>query len=264
MDFQATDRPSPQFFDVFKQGLRALPSETLGLDTTLTLSTCGETPLGALLAEIGPTERFAVLGIDGRQGVIGIPDATLDALVDLAFGGDARDAGPRPPTPLGARLGDRIAAMLAQALAANTPHSAVRLVGATSAPAVVVPDDAPAFACAFSIAARGRALGSIGVCLPLAALAGAENAAAQAIEDADWADRLETACGAIRLQVRCVLARPELTAGEIAGLAPGVVIPIPALGEVALIAGGYRIASGSADVHDERAVIVINKTEFHS
>ena len=75
-------------------------------------------------------------------------------------------------------------------------------------------------------------------------------------------EQLDEALGTARITVRCVLARPTLSAGEVARLVPGSVIPIPNLNEVALIAGGYRIASGVADARDNRAAITITRTEF--
>ena len=89
-----------------------------------------------------------------------------------------------------------------------------------------------------------------------------ENAAGGSIIDEDWGARLADTLGNARINVRCVLARPTLSAGAVARLVPGSVIPIPNLNEVALIAGGYRIATGVADAREGRAAITINRTEF--
>jgi flagellar motor switch protein FliM len=114
------------------------------------------------------------------------------------------------------------------------------------------------------VTARDVSLGAIGFCVPVQALARIETGASGALADERWGDRLECAIAGARLNVRCVLARPTLSAGAVARLVPGSVIPIPNLNEVALIAGGYRIATGIADARDGRAAIVINRTEFQA
>jgi flagellar motor switch protein FliM len=142
------------------------------------------------------------------------------------------------------------------------PGAETTVLGATDLPAEAVALKAMALACGFEVMAGEASLGAIGFCVALQTLAGIENSLGGAIAD-DWATRLGEALGNARLNVRCVLARPTLSAGEVARLVPGAVIPIPNLNEVALIAGGYRIATGVADTREGRAVIKINRTEFN-
>lgn len=264
--FPATDRPSAGFVTRFERALRAVPDDALGPSMSLGLSGCVEEAFDACLASMGPTSRHIVVSLDGVHGLIGIPDAVLHALVEFAYGGDGSEPTPLPPTPtrLAARVGYRVATMFAEAIAPALPGVELTVLGATDAPDEAVPMKALALACGFEVTAGDVSLGAIGFCVPVAALARIETGAGGALTDARWGDRLESAIAGARINVRCVLARPTLSAGEVARLVPGSVIPITSLNEVALIAGGYRIATGVADAQGGRAAIVINRTEFQT
>jgi Type III flagellar switch regulator (C-ring) FliN C-term len=264
MTFPPTDRPSAGFVTRFERSLRAVPDDALGVPLSLALSGCVEEAFDACLASMGPTSRHIVVSVGGVHGLIGIPDAVLHALVEFAYGGDGSEPAPLPamPTRLAARFGYRVATMFAGAIAPALPGVEVTVLGATDVPAEAVPMKASALACGFEVTARDVSLGAIGFCVSVQALARIETGAGGALADERWGDRLENAIAGARLNVRCVLARPTLSAGAVARLVPGSVIPIPNLNEVALIAGGYRIATGIADARDGRAAIVINRTEF--
>lgn len=264
--FPATDRPSAGFVTRFERALRAVPDDVLGTPFSLVLGGCVEEQFVNCLASLGETSRHIVVSVNGIHGLIGIPDAVLNAIVEFAFGGDGSEpaAVVPPPSKLSARLGYRIATMLAQALAPALGGADVKVLGATEFPGEAVPLKAAALACGFEIVAGGSSIGAIGFFLPLRTLAAIETAAGGALADFDWRERLEAAVAGARLNVRCVLARPTLSAGEVARLVPGSVIPITNLNEVALIAGGHRIATGVADARDGRAAIIIKRTEYHS
>jgi flagellar motor switch protein FliM len=264
MIFPPTDRPSTGFVTRFERTLRAIPDDVLGAPWSLALSGCVEAAFGDCLASIQQTSRHIVISVAGMHGLVAIPDAVQEALVEFAFGGDGSEDVPTPPAPtrLAARLGYRIATMVAEAVAPAMPGADVAVLGATDVPAEAVAMNATALACGFELRARDRPLGAIGVCLPVRALAAIENTAGGIAIDEDWEARIGAALGSARVKVRCVLARPTMTAGAVARLAPGSVIPIAGLGEVALIAGGYRIATGIADAREGRAAIEIIRTEF--
>jgi flagellar motor switch protein FliM len=262
--FPATDRPSAGFVTRFERAMRAMPDDVLGPPLAVALSGCVEAEFADCLASMGPVSRYIVVAVGGAHGLVGVPDAVLHALVEHAYGGDGSEPAPATsaPTRLAARFGYRIATIFAEAVAVALPGTEFSVLGATDAPAEAVTMKAAALACGFEVAAGGLSLGAIGFCVPLRTLAGIENAAGGAMFDADWGGRLSDALANARLNVRCVLARPTLSAGDVARLVPGSVIPIPHLNEVALIAGGYRIATGVADASGGRAAITINRTEF--
>jgi flagellar motor switch protein FliM len=265
ISFPAIDRPSAGFLARFERALRAVPGDMLGAPVSATLGGCIEDDLANCVASLGPVSRFGVVTIGEARGLIGIPDAVVDRLIEYAYGGDGSEATAfeRGLTPLGFRYAERAVALIVEAMAPAFSGRAVALSAMTDMPGEVLAAKTPMLACGFALEARGVALGAIGVLVPIRALAAIENeAGGDAGGDPDWRLRLEDTLSQTRTQARGVLARPILTAGEVAQLAPGVVIPIPTLSEVALIAGGYRIATGMADARDGRAAIVINRTEF--
>jgi flagellar motor switch protein FliM len=264
--FPATDRPSSNFVARFERGLRAVPDDALGVPVTLSLGGVVEAPFADCLASLGTVSQYAVLSVGGMHGLLGIPDDVQHALVEFAYGGNGSEGlgSGALPTRLGTRLSYRLATSLSAAIAPALPGAGIEVLGVTDNPAEAVPMKALALACGFEVMAGETSLGAIGFCVPVRALAAIETIrGGNAIDDA-WTDRLAAAVANARVNVRCVLARPTLSAGEVARLVPGSVIPIPNLNEVTLIAGGYRIATGVADARDGRAAITINRTEFSS
>ena len=264
VSFPATDRPSSGFVTRFERALHAIDLA----DTPFSLAFSGlvEAPFADCLASLGPTSQHIVLYVGHAHALVSIPDATLPMLIEFAYGGDGSEVLPVPnaPTNLATRFGYRIATMLVEAIKPALQGSEIIVLGATDTPAEAVPMKATAMACGFEIMAGETALGVAGFCVAVRTLADLENAAGGASADQAWSAKLEQALCNARVNLRCVLARPTLSAGDVARLVPGSVIPIPNLNEVALIAGGYRIATGVADASDGRAAIVINKTEFQS
>jgi flagellar motor switch protein FliM len=263
--FPAINRPSAAFVARFERSLRALENDALGAPFSMTLGGCVEGDFASCVASLGPVSQFAVVAIGDRQGLIGIPDTVLDGMVEFACGGDNSEAtnNERGVTTLGLAIGARMAGRLAAAVAPVFRGMTVQTEGSTDLPSDVVGLKAAALACGFAVEAGGHALGAIGLLVPMQALADIESGPG-CIDDPVWSVRIKDVLAQTRTQVRAVLARPVLTAGEVARLVPGAVIPIPTMTEIALIAGGYRIASGVADARDGRAAIRINRTEFQS
>jgi flagellar motor switch protein FliM len=260
--FPATDRPSAGFVTRFERALRACAFA--GQPFSVALSGLVEAPFADCIASMGPTAQHIVMSIDGSHALISIPDVVLPMLIEFAFGGDGSEAASAESgqTLLAMRFGYRIGTMLAEAIRPALPGGTISVLGATDVPAEAVPMKAMALACGFEVMAGETSLGAIGFCVAVRTLADLENAATGTAADQDWGAQLGAALGNTRVNVRCVLARPTLSAGEVARLVPGSVIPIPNLNEVALIAGGYRIATGVADAREGRAAITINRTEF--
>lgn len=75
--------------------------------------------------------------------------------------------------------------------------------------------------------------------------------------DAEWRQRLAWAVEDIRLPVRSVLARPELTMAQLMTLKPGDVIPINLAPKVPLLVGSKRFAEGTIGEQEGRAALLV-------
>lgn len=76
-------------------------------------------------------------------------------------------------------------------------------------------------------------------------------------EDPEWKGKLFAALDNIALPVRSVLARPEMTVGQLLALQPGDVIPITLSQTVPLLVGNRRFADGTIGEQDGRAAMMI-------
>ncbi len=79
--------------------------------------------------------------------------------------------------------------------------------------------------------------------------------------DHEWRMRLAEALETVRLPVRSVLARPELSLSQLVALKPGDVIPITLNPKVPLIVANRRIATGTIGEQDGRAALMIDHVE---
>ena len=76
-----------------------------------------------------------------------------------------------------------------------------------------------------------------------------------------WRDTLVRSVRDVRVPIRTVLARPVISAGEVARLRIGDVIPIRAPSQVTLLAGNQRLATGTLTELDGHAAIRIEPSE---
>ena len=76
-------------------------------------------------------------------------------------------------------------------------------------------------------------------------------------EDPEWKGKLFAALDNIALPVRSVLARPEMTVGQLLALKPGDVIPVTLSHTVPLLVGNRRFADGTIGEQDGRAAMMI-------
>jgi len=76
--------------------------------------------------------------------------------------------------------------------------------------------------------------------------------------DAEWRQRLAWAVEDVRLPVRSVLARPELTVAQLIALKPGDVIPISLAAKVPLLVGSTRFAEGTIGEQEGRAALLVD------
>ena len=174
---------------------------------------------------------------DGAQLMIAVAPAALALLASMRFGGGMQAAAVRAvPSPSETRL----AAGLAGALAADLSGD-------------WVVDDAPAE----FVAGRDFAIAQLAVPAPHIGVRIAPPAATPIANCGDWDLRLGERVREIRLPVRSVLARPVLSAGEIARLRVGDVIPIRAPDRVAMLCGTHRLAAGVLIERDGHAAIEV-------
>jgi len=75
--------------------------------------------------------------------------------------------------------------------------------------------------------------------------------------DSDWRYRLAAALENVRLPVRSVLARPEMSVAQLLALKPGDVIPITLSPTVPLLAGAKPVAEGTIGEQDGRAALMV-------
>jgi len=78
---------------------------------------------------------------------------------------------------------------------------------------------------------------------------------------AQWQQQLAASMLETRMSVRAVLARPELSAAAVAGLAVGDVMPIAKPAQLPLLIGAHRFGMGTLDECDGQAAIRINAME---
>ncbi|PTQ11542.1 flagellar motor switch protein FliM [Sphingomonas oleivorans] len=196
----------------------------------------------------------------------------IAALVDSFYGGSGIVAAKtvREFTPseerLLSRLTDAIVAALVEAWAEVTPL-APQLVSRETNPAhaaLVRPDEAVAVQ-KFTVQPGVIGPSSVAILYPLATLRPIEEElAAKTDEDATpgkdaWRARLATALEQVRLPVRSVLARPEISVSQLLALKPGDVIPITLFPRAPLIAGTKRLAEGVIGEQEGRAALMIER-----
>lgn len=116
----------------------------------------------------------------------------------------------------------------------------------------------------FRIAPLECPASTIAIAYPLGMLRGIEDQMALRVhddtpgEDASWRVRLAEALGEVALPVRSVLARPEITLGQLMVLKPGDVIPIQLNATTPLLVANHLIADGQIGERDGRAALMID------
>jgi flagellar motor switch protein FliM len=104
----------------------------------------------------------------------------------------------------------------------------------------------------------------ISILYPLATLRPIEAELASKVHDdsegdSEWRMRLSAALENVRLPVRSVLARPELSVAQLMALKPGDVIPVTLSPTVPLLVGQKHLAEGSIGEQDGRAALMIQQ-----
>lgn len=206
--------------------------------------------------------------------LIGIDPGFVSALLETLYGGPGRPWN-RPAnefTPaeekLLAKLHDGMVAALTEAWSEVAPLQPLPVGHETN------PDFANAFrgdeqilVQHFTVAAGEIAPTDIAIAYSLAAMRAVEAQLTAKVHDdagpADelWRLRMAGALQEVRLPVRSVLARPQLSVSELMALKPGDVIPITIPSAIPLLVANKRVASGTIGEKNGLAAIQVTSVE---
>jgi flagellar motor switch protein FliM len=200
--------------------------------------------------------------------------AFIASMVDTFYGGTGQATKHRRQefTPAEDRLLGRIADAVVEALVQTwadiTPIVSALAARETNADyATMVRGDEGVVVQRFAVTPGQGAASMITIVYPLAALRPFEAQLSAKVHadagpvDHDWRMRLEMALEGVRLPVRSVLARPELTVSQLLALKPGDVIPINLAPKVPLIVANKRLAWGTIGEQEGRAALMIEQIE---
>lgn len=206
-----------------------------------------------------------------KGGMLIVLEPTFIAnMVDAFYGGSGSGAASKTgeftasEERLLARLTEGVIEKLVELWAEVVPLAPVlasREVNAAYA-SLVRPDEAVVIQ-RFRVTPAGGRASDISILYPLATLRPIEAELAAKVHDdpgeadTEWRQRLAAALEHVRLPVRSVLARPELSVAQLMALKPGDVIPITLAPTVPLLAGAKRVAEGSIGEQEGRAALLI-------
>jgi flagellar motor switch protein FliM len=208
-----------------------------------------------------------------RNGtIISVDPDFVTQLVDSYYGGSGKPgrARAREFTPtedrLLVKLTDAIAAAIREAwsdVAALEPVLAARET--TTALASFVRRDEPIVVQPFSIVRAGGKPTTVTIAYTAAGLRQFESLFAAKVhggggdDDPEWRHRMAAALENVRLPVRSVLARPEMTLSQLMQLKPGDVIPIALPTKAPLIVADRRLAYGTIGEREGKAALMIEQ-----
>lgn len=164
------------------------------------------------------------------------------------------------------RLLDRIVSTLAeqwQALAPIEPRLAQRETSMADI-GFVREDDIVAVQ-RFTLSPDGCASTTVSIAYPLAMLKPIEERMQFQVEDTSptagqiWRDKLASALSEVRMPVRSVLARPEITLNQLMALKVGDVIPIQLSDRTPLLVAQRQIAAGTIGEQEGRAAMLVEQ-----
>jgi flagellar motor switch protein FliM len=203
--------------------------------------------------------------------LVALPLPALLGMVDLFYGGsgavaEARDDLTSAELRFAERFAERLAALLASAWAGLHPMQPV--VGG-----FVPSSHAKPFCGAnelllmhnFSITGLPIATTELSCLYPLAALRALiggmseDGTAVSEPADSEWSARLNAAALQVRLPVRTIFARPEISFSQLLALKPGDIIPLLLPQNVPVTVGGRQFAQGTVGEANGRAAIRIEK-----
>ena len=254
--FPAMDRVGLQFARGLKDYLATLDFG----DASMEPPTSHVMPFGHWQAMRGADMQFQFRLQKKLSVLIAVPLQMLLGLVDLFYGGsggqaDARDALTAAELRFADRMAGQFAAMLAAAWTGARP-----VLGAVAMSSEAKPFCSPNEA----VMVQNFPSGNIACVYPLAALraeAGPGKETAQAKPDAEWSARVNAAALSIRLPVRTIFARPEISVAKLIKLQPGDIIPLLLPQHVPITVSGRHFAQGNVGEASGRVAIKIENMQ---
>jgi flagellar motor switch protein FliM len=204
--------------------------------------------------------------------LISVEPALVARLVDTFYGGTGKAARPDPRefTPTEEQMLTRLTNDLVERLVSFwsdvvvlAPSLATRETRAD--PVALVRGDEKVVVQRFAVTPMGQPPSTISLIWSLAAVRPFEVQLAAKVHDdagpadADWRARLAHALENVRLPVRSVLARPELSVSQLMQLKVGDVIPITLAQKAPLIVASRKFAHGTIGERDGRAALMIEE-----
>lgn len=254
--------------------LRAIVEPYARIRTEVVAAAIETVRFDAWKAELPSFTSLSLFRLRPMKGglLIAIEPDFVARLVDSFYGGSGKIGKPRSreftPTEdrLLARLADGVVEKLVETwgeVVALTPSLAGRETNAAYA-SLVRPDEAVVVQ-RFAITPAGGASATMSLVHPLAALRPYEAQLAAKVHDeagpadAEWRERMAGALENVRLPVRSVLARPELSVAQLMELKVGDVIPITLAPKAPLIVASRKLAHGTIGERDGRAALMIEQ-----
>ena len=250
LEFARSDRPSPAFVSACVRKI-ANPADRVSsslhvgrivCDLSVGSEGAGEDDWRFALHSEGPT---------GQLGYVAVSRPAVVSILETVFGGAAQ---PEIGAPTG-RAGEALAGLVASVVA----QSVARVFDT----AIISADTDCAMADAIDLDVALHFMAGTCAVVKLAIdpekLAALEHRPVQV--DQHWRPAMDRNLGSVRTTVRAVLARPVLSAAELADLKPGAVLAISSADSVALVTGGMRIAQGTATSSEGVTSVTIDKME---
>lgn len=263
----------------FARRLRGLIDPLIDGKSQVAVGDSGTMRWDAWRADLPGFASLALFRLRPMKGglVIALDPGFVSALLDGFYGGTGRawDRQSAEFTPaeerLIAQLHDGILTGLVESWSEFAPIAPAAIGHETN------PDFANAFRAdemivlqRFTLTAGAIAPTEIVIAYSLSALRAVESQLSAKVHDdagpADdlWRMRIGAALEDVRLPVRSVLARPEVTVSQLLALQPGDVIPITVPAAIPLLVANKRIASGTIGEKNGLAAIQITSIERHS
>ena len=226
-------------------------------------------------SSLAPFTSFSHYRLDPLSGgmLVAVEPQFVVALLERYYGGGIGQAEPltrREFTPgedlLLGRLLDRFVGTLAeqwQPLAPIAPRLAQRETALADI-SFLRDDDAVAVQ-RFQLSPDGCASTVVSVAYPLALVKPIEDRMQHHVEDSSptaaeaWRLKLSSALAEVRLPVRSVLARPEITLNQLMALKVGDVIPIQLSDRTPLLVASRQVAAGTIGEQEGRAAMLIEQ-----
>jgi flagellar motor switch protein FliM len=204
--------------------------------------------------------------------LVAVEPGFVSRLVDSFYGGTGKGGGKpaREFTATEDQMLGRITDELVQRLVgiwADVVTLSPSLAGRETKAAQLglVRGDEPVVVQRFTVTPVGQGPGTIALIWSLAAVRPFEAQLAAKVHDepgpadADWRARMAHALENVRLPVRSVLARPELSVSQLMQLKVGDVIPITLAPKAPLIVASRKFAHGTIGERDGRAALMIEQ-----